>query len=209
MRRPAVTLLICVMITGAAWSDSLFKHQQAAPTLIAKDQRIRVGDLITVLIEESIDSSVASDTNTKKESDVLSKAPAANNEFLIAEGEGGLNIISKKQLPNWDIQAENEMKARGQTRRATEVTTSMSCIVTHVFPNGLIAIQGEKNVSVNREDSRMFLSGLIRARDITPANTVTSHQIANAKIELKGCGPLWNNQRRGIITRILDWFSPF
>jgi flagellar L-ring protein precursor FlgH len=85
----------------------------------------------------------------------------------------------------------------------------MSCIVTKVLPNGLLAIEGEKNVSVNREDSRMYLSGLVRSRDITPGNTINSHQIANARIELKGRGPLWNNQRRGILTKVLDWFSPF
>jgi hypothetical protein len=33
--------------------------------------------------------------------------------------------------------------------------------------------------------------------------------VANVTIELKGKGPLWNNSRRGIITKILDWFSPF
>ena len=66
-----------------------------------------------------------------------------------------------------------------------------------------------KAVSINREESRLNLSGLVRARDVTPANTVSSKQVANPVIQLKGKGPLWNNQRRGIFTRILDWFSPF
>ncbi|MCX5759408.1 MAG: flagellar basal body L-ring protein FlgH, partial [Candidatus Hydrogenedentes bacterium] len=66
-----------------------------------------------------------------------------------------------------------------------------------------------KTVSMNREDSTIHVSGIVRARDVTPANTVLSMQVANAQIILKGKGPLWNSQRRGLLTRFLDWVSPF
>jgi len=61
----------------------------------------------------------------------------------------------------------------------------------------------------NREDTEFFVTGTVRARDVTSQNTVESTQLANAKVQIKGKGPLWNNQRRGWFTKILDWFSPF
>jgi len=210
MRAAAAYALAAALCCGGAFGDSLFRANDGnTVSLISKDERVQAGDVVTVLIRETIDSSVSSDTNTKKESDVSSEAQEAKNPFLIAEGEGGLNIISKKQLPNWEIEAENETKTRGATRRATELNTSMSCLVTQVLPNGLIAIEGEKTVTVNREDSQLRVTGIVRIRDITPSNTIASNQIANARIELRGRGPLWNNQRRGLVTRVLDWFSPF
>jgi flagellar L-ring protein precursor FlgH len=81
--------------------------------------------------------------------------------------------------------------------------------VKKVYDDGNIDIEGEKRVTVNREDSNLFVKGTVRSRDVSPGNTVLSTQVANVTIELKGKGPLWNNSRRGLITKVLDWFSPF
>jgi len=62
---------------------------------------------------------------------------------------------------------------------------------------------------VNREDSYLRVSGVVRAEDISPDNTVPSTLLADATVDLDGKGPLWNNQRRGLITRFLDWFAPY
>jgi flagellar L-ring protein precursor FlgH len=81
--------------------------------------------------------------------------------------------------------------------------------VTEVLPNGNLTIQGERTVTINREDSKMQVVGTIRARDVEPNNTIASTKVANAQIKLTGKGALWNNQRRGLVSRFLDWFSPF
>lgn len=195
---------------GLGAADSLFQASAAKNgTLIAKQNRFEVGDIITVLVNESINSSTTANTNTKKEADVNSKAPVETNPFVTSNKVGGTNMISQEMLPNWDLATTNETKARGQTTRVAQLKTSVSCVVKQVQDNGNISIEGEKTVGMNREDCRLVVSGTVRARDVTPANTVDSNQIANASIVLKGRGPLWNNQRRGLVTRFLDWFSPF
>ncbi|HOS02957.1 MAG TPA: flagellar basal body L-ring protein FlgH, partial [Candidatus Hydrogenedentes bacterium] len=179
-------------------------------TLISnKKPDFKIGDIITVQVVENIDASTEADTHTKKDGKVGTQAPVAANPFLISEGVGGLNIISSKQLPNWDIKTGNEHKATGSETRANKLITTVSCLVEEVMDSGNLRIAGAKRVTVNREDSKLLVRGTIRARDVRPGNTILSSQIANAEIELKGQGSLWNNQRRGIITRILDWFSPF
>jgi len=168
-----------------------------------------VGDIITVLVREDLDASVRADTNTKKESSVESQAKPADNPFLVAPGPDGLNLFQNEELPNWGVEAENEHKARGQTRRRSSLSLSISCLVMEVLRNGTLRIEGTKTVTANREDTTVHVSGLVRPRDVGTDNTISSSQIANASIRLKGKGPLWNNQRRGIFTKILDWFSPF
>ena len=206
----SVAVLAAMLPLSSAQGDSLFKASSSSQTgaLIAKVNRFQVGDIITVLVNESINASTTANTNTKKESDVESAADAANNQFLTAE-KPGLNILPQEQLPNWNISVKNETKARGQTNRVAKLTTSVSCLVTKVVDNGNVYIEGEKLMSMNREDCRLVVSGIVRSRDVTPVNTIDSNQVANATITLKGKGPLWNNQRRGLITRLLDWFSPF
>jgi len=203
--------LIGALIAPFAAADSLFDAEAAESGTLISDKKVKfeIGDIITVLVKETVDASTEANTDTKKESDVEAEAPVSQNTFLVAEGRGGLNLISPKQLPNWNIEIENEHKAQGKTRRANKLIMTISCRVTQVHKNGNIDIEGSKRVTVNREDSRLYVRGTVRSRDVSPANTVLSTQIADAEIELKGKGPLWNNQRRGLFTKILDWLSPF
>ena len=209
--RTAFALLFSLCVCSYAWTDSLFSVIVASEGTLISDKKVRfeVGDIITVLVRETTEASTDSNTNTKKESAVEAEASAADNEFLIAETPGGLNFIPRELLPNWKVEIENEHKTKGQTRRKNRLVMTVACTVERILETGNIEIQGMKRVTVNQEDSTLFVQGLIRPQDVTAANTIQSTQIANAIIELKGRGPLWNNQRRGLFTKVLDWFSPF
>lgn len=210
MRIGMLGLLIAIPC-AAALGDSLFTQQVAREgTLVSlKQAKFEKGDIITVLVRESIEAQTDANTNTKKESDVQSEANANDNTFLIAPEPDGFGITTAEKLPNWQFETENEQRTTGKTQRKNRLITTITCTVTEVYENGNIQLEGEKTVTVNREDSRIFVKGIARARDIAPDNTIDSTRIANAVVELKGRGPLWNNQRRGLITRFLDWFSPF
>lgn len=209
------TLILMLAIGFPAGADSLFTARVAEQGTLVSDKtaKFKEGDLITVLVRENIDATTTSDTDTKKEADVQAQAPFASNPFFVKQPAGsatqGQNIFGAEQLPNWDVSIENEHKTAGKTARANKLVMTVGCIVTKILENGNLEIQGEKRVTVNREDSKLMVHGVIRARDVTPSNTINSNQIANAEIELKGKGPLWNNQRRGLLTKFLDWFSPF
>ena len=212
MRKILLFLIpLSFLAVAGAVADSLFDPEDAQGGTLISDKKVKfeVGDIITVLVKETVDASTEADTDTKKESNIEAEAPAVSNPFLVAEGEGGMNIVSAKELPNWDIGIDNEHKAKGKTRRTNKLIMTVSCNVTKVHDNGNIDIEGTKRVTVNREDSKIYIKGTVRSRDVSPANTILSTQIADAEIELKGKGPLWNNQRRGLLTKILDWFSPF
>ncbi|MBI4558493.1 MAG: flagellar basal body L-ring protein FlgH [Candidatus Hydrogenedentes bacterium] len=204
-------ILILGLAANVVWADSLFSRRAAEKGSLISNRRpeFTIGDIITVTVNETIDAQTDSNTNTRKESEIEAQAPVAANQFLVAETKGGLNIIPQEQLPNWNIDVENEHRTIGNTKRKNRLVTNLSCVVTEVLNNGTLRIEGERKVTVNREDSTLHVSGLIRAKDVAPGNTIQSRQIANAVVQLKGAGPLWNNQRRGILTRILDWFSPF
>jgi flagellar L-ring protein precursor FlgH len=205
----AATVLVA-LATGAP-ADSLFSQQTAKDTSTVSEKldRFETGDIITVIVRETLDASTTAGTNTKKESDVKADAAASANPFLVGDKPDGNNILNPGELPNWDIQSQNETKNTGDTRRRNSLTTSITCTVVEVFPNGNLKIEGEKQVTVNRDDSMVSVSGIIRSKDISAQNTIQSTQVADASVKVKGKGPLWNNQRRGIVTRVLDWFSPF
>lgn len=201
--------VLAASLPGAA--DSLFSKNAAKEgTLVSnKKAKFELGDIITVLVRENIDASTRSDTNTKKESDVGADSGLLSNTFLLADKPDGFGITTPGKLPNWDITAENEHKGTGSTRRSNSLVMTVSCHVVEVHENGNIDVEGQKMVSVNREDSSVIVTGTVRSSDVSETNTIDSSQMANAVIQLKGQGPLWNNQRRGLVTKFLDWFSPF
>lgn len=200
--------LLCIISTAQA--DSLFSQRSAdGGTLISdKKSRFEVGDLVTVMVRESINAESASDLDIKKESTVDSNAAAAANQFLVGTGENGLNLLTAGALPNWAFDAANEHKADGSTSRGSKLTMTITCTVREVNSNGTIDIEGSKLITVNREKSMLNVLGTVRTRDVASNNSVSSNQLANANIQLTGEGPLWNNQRRGFLTKALDWFSP-
>jgi len=204
-------IMVCAVLGVGlqAHADSLFTQaEQGSGTLIAeKVTRFEPGDIITVLVQEKIEATTVVNTNTKKESDVDARSNPANNTFLV--DSDGLNLIRPEMLPNWNVEAQNEFKTQGSTRRSSTLTTTITCVVTEVMANGNIMLEGARTVSINREDSTLLVRGMVRSKDVSPNNTIPSTQMANVNLELKGKGPLWNNQRRGLVTRFLDWFSPF
>lgn len=209
---PTVTVMMLVgLLQLPIAADSLFSQRVAKTgTLVTeKLNRYQPGDIITVLVRETLDARTSAETNTTKESEVGATAPAAANPFLVADKPNGNNILNPGNLPNWQIEGENETKNDGDTVRRNTLTTSITCTITEALPNGNLRIEGQKQVTVNREDSTVLLTGTIRSKDITPENTIQSTQVAGVNLRVKGKGPLWNNQRRGLVTRFLDWFSPF
>ncbi|MFP4502056.1 MAG: flagellar basal body L-ring protein FlgH [Candidatus Hydrogenedentota bacterium] len=212
MKKLCVLILLVAIAALPAMGDSLFNRDaEKSGTLIAEPTaRFDVGDIINVMVRETVTASTESDTRTRKESDVESESDPEGNTFLVGDDpdyRGGM--IGSDKLPNWEIESENEHRGQGQTRRTSELITTMTCEVKEVQENGNLMLAGEKRLSINREDTTFVVTGAVRPEDVTAGNTVQSNQMHNAVIEIKGKGPLWNNQRRGIVTKILDWFSPF
>lgn len=199
----------CIVLSGTADADSLFNQRVASKGSLVADLQVfyEEGDLITVLVRETVEASTRSDTKTKKESDVEAEADAEDNAFFVSND--GLNILNPAELPNWNIEVENEHKATGSTNRRNQLVMTVTCRVVKVLDDGNLLIEGEKAVTVNREQSLLYVAGILRPQDVSPANTASSAQLANATIALRGKGPLWNNQRRGLFTKVLDWVSPF
>ena len=203
-----VGVVIVALATCNAGADSLFTRQTSSDGILiaARQSRFEVGDIITVMVQETIQSSAQASTNTKKESGVYTRMPAASNQFLV--GEDSVVGLDNDQLPNWRLDSKNETKNTGTTQRTYTLRTTVACTITEILPNGNLRLQGARKISMNREESTLSVSGVVRPQEVSTAHVVDSQRMAEADITLRGQGPLWNNQRRGLVTRFLDWVSP-
>ena len=201
-----VALVGLGLATASARADSLFSELVVERGSLYSDEKVRfeVGDVITVLVSETTDARTRASTETEKES---SLEASASSEFLT--GSNGLNILKSGELPAWQFEAKNEHDGGGSTQRNNTVSAMVSTMVVEVMAGGNLLIEGRKTLVVNREKTQIQVRGIIRARDVTPRNTVLSSQIADAEISCEGGGPLWNSQRRGFLTKLLDFIWPF
>ena len=195
MKKPILTFtLIAVFAAAHGQVDernpgSLWSQQYINPLLdrTAKSE----GDIVTILISEiSSGTFSAATANAKNVNNSISKA--------LGPIIGGL-------IPDMSTLGNTKTDAKGSTTQVGKLTARMTAVVKKVFPNGTMVIEGTRSVQVNKETQTFRLSGLIRRDDIRSDNTILSENIAEAQIKVDGKGQIADRQKRGILTRLLDW----
>lgn len=192
-------LLVLAASAGAqARSDenfgSLFPKSFKNPMV---DRTARnVGDLLTVVVSEVATSNVAASTNaTKKDS---------NNVNLPLVSALKIPLI-KQIIGDLSTSADSTVSGQGTSSNSSTLTARVAVIVKEILPNGNMIIEGTRWVKVNREETNITFSGIVRRDDVRADNTVLSQNVAEAKITNISKGLIAERQRKGIITRILDW----
>ncbi len=165
----------------------------------------RVGDMVTILIEESASGTKSASTKTeKKTSDLLSITGLFGLLSKITSGISGLDpekVIEGKH--------ENKLDGKGETKRKGELQAKLAARVVKVLKNGDMMIRGQKNIKVNGEEQSLIVEGFIRPYDIDSDNTIMSTFVADARITFSGFGVVSEKQKPGWLTRIMDKISPF
>lgn len=167
---------------------------QATNYSLFTDKRGRqAGDVVTVLVMESSKASNDSrtETNSKNEIGVGSESGTGLLGWVPRFGlNGGTNV---------------EFDGKGTTARKGDLKATVTARIVEVFENGNLMIEGTKMVTINNEEEVLEVSGLIRADDISPDNTVYSYKLADAVIRYSGNGVVNSAQEPGILTRFFNW----
>ena len=178
-------LLIVLALALPAWGESLWSDSS---NLFADRRPTRVGDIVTVTVAEK--------TSTKDEGKTdLSKT----NESEVADGVGIFDFIKKLGFGS-----SSTMTGDASTERKHTLTTTITCLVTEVLPNGNLVIEGSRNVRTHDENLRLRIEGVIRPQDVGPDNSVVSDRVANATLSVEGKGSVGRLQKPGILTQILQ-----
>lgn len=173
--------------------------------LFADFRAYRVGDLVTVRIDES--SEAAGDAQTKLDRESSESLGVPNFFGLTQALKAAYPDINPEALVEW--MGKSGFRGQGDTSRGTKVLGSISVRVKKVLPNGDLFVEGTKVILINDEEVHIYVSGVIRAEDIESDNAVSSSTIADAQIEFSGRGVLAENQQRGWFTRLFAKIRPF
>jgi len=187
---------------------SIWPGDTSGNLLFADAKANGVGDIVTVVIEETATSSQKATTDVGKDASLTMDWTAL---FGIDRNLGIDSFLGSADPfdPRAAASLSRNTKGAGTTTREGKLNAQISVVVTQVFPNGNFAIEGRRSITVNHEEQIVVLRGIIRKVDIGFDNSISSRFIANASISYVGEGVVADEQRVGWLTRALTYVWPF
>ena len=158
-----------------------------ALSLTSDARAYRVGDVVTVILQETTQASKRAGTSFNKGSSV---------------GVSPVGILGKSFAKTGvDISADRSFSGDSTSTQQNALSGALTVIVQEVLPNGLLRVAGEKNMTLNQGEEFVRLKGYIRAADVDADNQVSSLRVANARIAYSAKGVLADANQAGWLTR--------
>ncbi len=168
-------------------------YQESSATPLWEDQRARrVGDILTVVLQESTSSSKTSKSGINKNTSVELPAPV---------------LLGGAQKLATNFSGQNSFKGDSQADQSNRLTGLVTVTIIKVLSNGALMIQGEKHITLTRGEEVIRIKGVVRPADITTDNTVLSSKVADSRITYSGTGEFADANHVGWLTRVFN--SPF
>lgn len=178
-----LTLFVLVLLTGMATAQrSLYRDVKAN----------RVGDIITVILQENTSGSSTSDSKLASSADGAANGSVSGN-FLPFEPTFGSGV---------NVNYDSDRKNLSSQRQLLEGFISVQ--IVEVTDSGDLVVKGNRMTEINGEVHEMSLSGIVRPNDVDGRNQVVSYRIANANISYqKKDGILKKKQDRGFLKKVV------
>ncbi len=157
----------------------------------------RVGDVLTIVLEERTNAEKKADTTIDKSTDHSLGVNGTLNDTPIPTTKVGGGT-------------EHQFEAEGDAKQSNKLEGRVTVTVAEVLPNGNLVVQGEKWITINHGEEFIRIRGIVRPMDIGPDNTVSSTKVADARILYSGRGSLARSNRPGWLTEFfLSPLMPF
>ena len=138
---------------------SLWPGETSDNLLFADTKAKQVGDIVTVQLEESFESTNSATTGVTKYSQI---ELGVNTVLGIPNDLGMTNFLGLGNSFDPTVEAESSRSTNGSgtTTRGGSMTGTMAAIIKQELPNGIFRIEGRRTVTVNNEDQMMILKFL-------------------------------------------------
>lgn len=183
--------LLLLLVAAPVWAQAPPPEATAPPpprrptSLYADLKAYQAGDLLTVILAERTSARRASATDAAESAQV----------------GGGASVPSVGGVFDLSAQVAGRRASDNQTVQSDLLVGTMTAQVVGVDVAGNLQIEGQRRLNVDGAVHLMHVRGLVRPADVSTANTVLSHLIANADVEYRqeGRGPSFLRPRRLVL----------
>ena len=178
-------------------------YQAGFDNQLYTDRRARrVGDIITITLNERTQASKNASSSISKDSNTnLGVTSLFGNAIAMNNPVGGLLRDASPLSLDAEFGGSRTTDGKGQAGQSNSLSGSVTVTVSEVLPNGILAVRGEKWLTLNTGDELVRIAGLIRADDINPDNTISSMRVADARITYSGTGAFADASQPGWLSR--------
>ena len=164
-----------------------------------EDRRARaVGDVLTITINETTAASKKSgSTAARTGSDTMSVTGLA--------GLPGKGLLGSSLAAN----SASTFEGKGDSASNNAFNGIITVTVIEVLPNGNLLVSGEKQIGINQGSEFVRFSGVVDPAMVSPANAVSSTQVADVRLEYRGNGYIDEAQTMGWMQRFFLSVLPF
>lgn len=179
--------------TPEALSSGSLYREEFGLSLFDDRKAHRIGDIITIELNERTVSKKSAGVSIDKESSV----DAGGEIFGRVPSFNGYPLTTS-------VSNNREFSGDADADQSNSLDGSISVTVVGRLPNGNLEVRGEKWITLNRGDEFIRISGIIRPEDISQENTIASTKLANARISYSGTGELAESQSMGWMSRFFN-----
>ena len=180
-------------LTPVVRTGSLFEAG-VSENLYADTKAFRVGDIVTVNLDESTSAKKSAKTELDKDSSIELATPTVFGSPLSINGN---NV-------NANLSSTNAFAGESDADQSNSLQGSITVNIVQVMANGNFVVRGEKWITINNGDEFIRLTGIIRPDDIEQDNSISSRRVANARIQYSGTGAFSDTQTQGWFVRFFN-----
>lgn len=180
--------------TTAVPTGSLFNPYSSNNGLYTDTRAHKVGDLISVQLDERTSASKNAGTTLGK----------SNSIGFGALAVGGRPVTINGYDTSASLSNTSDFEGNSDASQSNSLTGNISVSVVKVLANGYLVVRGEKWLMLNNGNEYIRVTGIVRSEDVSSDNTVSSQRIANARIQYGGTGDFADTQERGFISRFFN-----
>jgi flagellar L-ring protein precursor FlgH len=218
MKKPSAALALLVLLSGCSGLAPHYDFKPVTPQVMpladpidpssrqsgtiyqaGADMRLfedrtarRIGDAVVIRLIEKTAASKSATTSASKKSEIDIQNPTV---FGVPFTAGSLTLANSAN-------GDRKLGGEGSSDQSNSLTGDVSAVVVGVYPNGNLAIRGEKMLILNQGEEVVQISGVIRPEDIAGDNSIPSSRVADARITYAGNGALAD-------ANTIGWFGRF
>lgn len=185
-------------------AQDLWEHRSPTYGFLFYDTQARqVGDLLTIVVRE--DSSVQNNDNRG-----MKKQTGLKSAFSFAgKADGGFAEQASSAAMDESLTSDRSMSGSASFRSQRAFTDRMTVTVTDVLPNGNLILRGTREITIQGDNRTLIVTGVVRAYDIGPDNTINSRLVSDLRMFYDGKGAEQAFTRQGWLGRIGNKVWPF
>jgi flagellar L-ring protein FlgH len=155
----------------------------------------RVGDTLTIKLNENTNATKSSSTTTSKNTSVDMPGPTIAGRPVTVNGTEVLNM---------SVDNQSSFDGSGDSKQSNRLVGDITVTVAQRLPNGNLLVRGQKWITINQGREYVRVQGIVRPIDIDPDNSISSLKIADAQIAYGGKGAINDASTPGLLARFFN-----